>query len=281
MLGRSRTLTSMLSAVLAAAWLTAPAMAGELTFDLPELAGSYEGHHGNRHVELDLGMTFAQLDAVSLRLEGHHTPGIIQLLSHDAPEELYPAEVFGNFPEAGHSLTTAFDELLPRVAGPFDITFPFDDLRYNGSGPNFDPLLDGHPQLNVSVGGPPVIAIYAIKSVPSVDVHSATLIVHGQAELDMFMLPGDYDRNSHVDQEDYAIWRATLGSSSDLRADGNGDGKIDAADYALWRGNLDNSHHASSAAGANGASVPEPAALALSALAMCGLVALRRRRAFG
>jgi hypothetical protein len=276
----SRILSLVLSTVLAAGAFTAPAAAGDFPFDVPELAGLYDVHHGHRHVALDLGMPFAQIEGVSLRLVGHHTPGIIQLLSHHAPEEPYPAEVFGGLPEAGDSLTTAFDQLLPPEAGPFDRTFHFDDLRYHGDGPNFDPLLDGHAVLNLSVGGPPVIAIYSIKSFPSVDIHSATLIVHGQPELDMFMLPGDYDRNGQVDDGDYAIWRGTLGSSSDLRADGNDDGMIDAADYAVWRKGLHSDIHHGAAAAA-GTSVPEPAAFVLAGLASGSLLAFRRDRARG
>src|SRR5690606_6990620 len=46
---------------------------------------------------------------------------------------------------------------------------------------------------------------------------------------------GDYDQNGAVDQADYDVWRTTYGSTSDLRADGNGDGIVNAADGVLWR----------------------------------------------
>jgi hypothetical protein len=48
-------------------------------------------------------------------------------------------------------------------------------------------------------------------------------------------LPGDYNFNREVDAADYVIWRKTLGSNSDLRADGSGDGTVDQDDHALWR----------------------------------------------
>ena len=269
----SRTLTVFLMAILFAA----PAVAGDFAFDVPELTGLYHGERANRHVDLDLGMPFAQIDGVSLRLIGEHTPGVIQLLSHHAPEEPYPAEVIGNFPEAGASFTTAFDEILPPVAGPFDVTFNFDNLRHHGGGPNFDPLLDGHARLNVSVGGPPVIAIYSIKSVPLIDVHSATLIVNGQPGHDHPMVPGDYDHNGHVDHQDYSIWRATWGSSSDLRADGNDDGMIDAADYAVWRQNMGTGHHGAAVAIETSASIPEPSMLVGALMTGVVLLLVRQR----
>lgn len=55
-----------------------------------------------------------------------------------------------------------------------------------------------------------------------------------------FVLPlvGDFNGNGIVDQPDYAIWKATRGSTTDLRADANNDGKVDLADYTIWRDNL-------------------------------------------
>jgi roadblock/LC7 domain-containing protein len=51
--------------------------------------------------------------------------------------------------------------------------------------------------------------------------------------------PGDYNHNGIVDAADYTIWRDTLGSTSDLRANGDTTGasvgKIDQADYTFWK----------------------------------------------
>ena len=51
------------------------------------------------------------------------------------------------------------------------------------------------------------------------------------------VIPGDYDANGVVDDDDFAVFQATYGSTTDLGADGNGDGVVDAADYTVWRTN--------------------------------------------
>lgn len=71
---------------------------------------------------------------------------------------------------------------------------------------------------------------------------------------------GDYNGDGIVDAADYTIWRDTLGSTTDLRANGDNTGAsagvIDQADYAFWKANFGN--HSGSGAGAT-AAVPEPA----------------------
>ena len=51
---------------------------------------------------------------------------------------------------------------------------------------------------------------------------------------------GDYNLNGVVDAPDYVVWRDTLGSTTDFRANGNNEGAsmdvIDPADYDVWRG---------------------------------------------
>ncbi|TWT37392.1 hypothetical protein KOR34_23420 [Posidoniimonas corsicana] len=50
---------------------------------------------------------------------------------------------------------------------------------------------------------------------------------------------GDYNGNGRVDAADYTVWRDTLGSTEDFRANGNNEGAsenfIDEADYQVWR----------------------------------------------
>ena len=47
---------------------------------------------------------------------------------------------------------------------------------------------------------------------------------------------GDYNGDGRIDAGDYTLWRNTLGSTTDLRADGNRDGVVDEADYQVWKG---------------------------------------------
>lgn len=88
--------------------------------------------------------------------------------------------------------------------------------------------------------------------------------------------PGDYNHNGVVDAADYTIWRDTLGSTTDLRANGDNAGasagKIDQADYDFWKSHFGN--HADSGAGATTA-VPEPATLPLL---LTGILTLYCRR---
>ncbi len=52
---------------------------------------------------------------------------------------------------------------------------------------------------------------------------------------------GDYSGNGTVDAVDYVLWQDTLGSLTDLRADGNGNGVVDQDDYEFWRERFGNS----------------------------------------
>ncbi|QDV73863.1 CotH kinase family protein [Botrimarina mediterranea] len=58
-----------------------------------------------------------------------------------------------------------------------------------------------------------------------------------EASYDQLVLPGDYDGNYVVNDNDYLVWRNAYGSTSSS-ADGNGDGVVNAADYTVWRDNF-------------------------------------------
>ena len=78
-------------------------------------------------------------------------------------------------------------------------------------------------------------------------------------------LPGDYDINGVVDEDDYLVWRANFGSHSLLASDGNHNGIVDAADYTVWRDNLGASLLGSGAGSADGVVNSGAASLAASA----------------
>jgi hypothetical protein len=79
--------------------------------------------------------------------------------------------------------------------------------------------------------------------------------------------PGDYNVDSVVDAADYTIWRDTLGSMTDLRADGNKSGTIESADLDIWKANFGIRAGSSlSMQASNQSSVPEPGMIVLVAL---------------
>lgn len=67
--------------------------------------------------------------------------------------------------------------------------------------------------------------------------------------------PGDYNSDGSVTEADYTLWKSTLGSTTDLRADGNGNQVIDAADYTVWRDHLQQSSASSLVAAPNTSAV--------------------------
>jgi hypothetical protein len=83
-------------------------------------------------------------------------------------------------------------------------------------------------------------------------------------------VPGDYNYDGTVDAADYTVWRDTLGSMTNLAADGDGDGMVDQGDFDFWKSRFT----AATGAGAgSGAAVPEPATMRLLIAAftiLCG-----------
>ncbi len=55
------------------------------------------------------------------------------------------------------------------------------------------------------------------------------------AQLNPSGVVGDYDGNGLVEANDRLVWVSNYGSTTNLDADGNDDGKVDAADYTVWR----------------------------------------------
>ena len=48
-------------------------------------------------------------------------------------------------------------------------------------------------------------------------------------------IPGDFNHDGAVDMQDHRVWAETYGSTEDLRADANANGRVDAADILTWR----------------------------------------------
>jgi len=78
----------------------------------------------------------------------------------------------------------------------------------------------------------------------------------GDSLYSIVVAPGDYNADGVVDASDYTVWRNSLGSESNLRADGNGNGVIDDGDYAIWKAAFGTTY--GSGSGQFSAAVPEP-----------------------
>lgn len=90
-------------------------------------------------------------------------------------------------------------------------------------------------------------------------------------------LPGDYNHDGRVDAADYVVWRKTMGSTTQLAADGSNNQIVDQADFTVWRKNFGLTIAGS---GFSFANVPEPAGCALLAFAL-GCFSLIRSMAGG
>jgi hypothetical protein len=84
---------------------------------------------------------------------------------------------------------------------------------------------------------------------------------------------GDYDGDGEFGAGDYALWKSTFGSRTNLAADGNGNGVVDAGDYTVWR-----DHSGPTGSAGSVTAVPEPSAGALIALGCVAILARRKLR---
>jgi GH35 family endo-1,4-beta-xylanase len=101
-------------------------------------------------------------------------------------------------------------------------------------------------------------------------------LAKGDSHYSIVIAPGDYNADGTVNAADYVVWRNTLGSVDDLRADGNGDEMIDAGDYDIWKSLFGTVYGSGAGSIAN---VPEPASVVILLAGIC-LAGCRRQRKF-
>jgi CSLREA domain-containing protein len=92
----------------------------------------------------------------------------------------------------------------------------------------------GDPAAMAGVGGVPQ---HDQRGAPFARVYGGRIDI-GAFELQPNPLPGDYNFNGVVDTADAVVWRKSLNSTTDLRADGNGDGIVNQDDWIVWRANF-------------------------------------------
>ncbi len=135
----------------------------------------------------------------------------------------------------------AIDPLLSPLAYHGGLTFTDGQLMLTHA------LLPGSPAIDA---GDPA-AVTGMGDVPLHDQRGTPFsrVANGddipEARIDMGAvewqpnpLAGDYNFSGVVDAADYVLWRKTLGSTDDLRADGDGDADVDQDDYTVWRANF-------------------------------------------
>jgi hypothetical protein len=99
------------------------------------------------------------------------------------------------------------------------------------------------------------------------------------------LVPGDFDADGDVDDQDLPLWEAGYGATSGALAsdgDADGDGDVDGNDFLLWQANLGSTAQDSPEPISASRAVPEPATvlLALVGLAAGAIAAARRNSRF-
>ncbi len=174
-------------------------------------------------------------------------------------------------------------------------TFPvqFQQVAWAG---NFDQIDNTNPPVeigyldNISIGGNGVthatgeIATVAVTIDPGYNgllVNTWNNGAFDGMQLRQLGVAGDYNGNGTVGPEDYAIWRSSFGSTTNLAADGNFNGVVDDADYVVWRDALVGPGSGSGGS-LKSAAVPEPNTLLLATVVITifgGAFHSRRRSA--
>jgi GH35 family endo-1,4-beta-xylanase len=115
----------------------------------------------------------------------------------------------------------------------------------------------------------------------SVGVYKATMSLDkgtGQYALSFNIGAGDFNFDGVVDAADYTVWRDTMGSTTDLRADADNNGIVDDGDYGAWVSNFGTVYVAGGAGASASAAVPEPTSAILLAIGAAGMAVCGWRR---
>ena len=135
-----------------------------------------------------------------------------------------------------YSGETGVDAIVGFDAGPG----VGDVIELSGYGAAFDSFADVMAAAT-TVGFNTQIDLGSGNFITLVFVAKANLVAD-DFEFDPFNLDGDYNSDGVVNAVDYAVWRETLGSTTDLRANGvdtgASQGVIDSEDYAFWKANF-------------------------------------------
>jgi hypothetical protein len=144
----------------------------------------------------------------------------------------------------GNLIGTTAEKVLPMLA---PLVYNGGPLYLDGSG--ILTLAPQHGSPAIDAGDPTAVAgmddvpLHDQRGMPfgrianGDDVPEARIDI-GALEWQPNPLPGDYNYSGVVDAADFVLWRKTLGSTDDLRADGDGDADIDQDDYGVWRANF-------------------------------------------
>jgi hypothetical protein len=115
--------------------------------------------------------------------------------------------------------------------------------------------------------------VFATETLPTLGGNLALDVRYTPDSVLLAVVPaitGDYNADGLVNAADYTVWRDSLGSQSNLAADGSGNGVVDNADHGVWAAN-----YGATAASATLA-VPEPAGVGFGALLLLARPPTRR-----
>ncbi|MGI9430037.1 MAG: hypothetical protein ACR2NM_15360 [Bythopirellula sp.] len=123
------------------------------------------------------------------------------------------------------------------IAALQGFTISASDASVKGVG---DQCVGAEPECAIAGDGLPAWLIAsvdynAINGGPTTDVH-LQISSHGMNHESL--VPGDYDLNGVVDNDDLTEWQSNYSSTTNLWADGNGSGAVDGADILIWQENL-------------------------------------------